>query len=90
MEAFIDFSEDELIEDGVLTQGMCARLFSVEEPSPLGFKSGEEEGVGGSEVLCEEKSYLTFLFASSADRRVLLLLSRDNSKPSNYPKSSFL
>lgn len=36
MEAFIDFSEDELIEDGVLNQGVCvcARLFSVEEPSP--------------------------------------------------------
>lgn len=31
MEAFIDFSEDELIEDGVLNQGMCG-----EESSPLG------------------------------------------------------
>lgn len=50
MEAFIDFSEDELIEDGVLNQGVCvyARLCSVEELSPLGFKSGGEEGVGGS------------------------------------------
>lgn len=60
---------------------------SLEELSPLGFKSGAEEGVGGSEVLCEEKSYLIFLFGSSA---VLLLLSRDQAQTSNNPKSSFL
>lgn len=29
VEAFIDFSEDELIEDGVLHRGTCACLFSV-------------------------------------------------------------
>lgn len=28
VEAFIDFSEDELIEDGVLHRGTCACLFS--------------------------------------------------------------
>lgn len=28
VEAFIDFSEDELIEDGVLNRGMCSCLFS--------------------------------------------------------------
>lgn len=56
----------------------------------VGFKSGREEGVGASEVLCEQKSYLIFLFGSSADRCALLLLSRDKAKTSNYPKSSFL
>lgn len=47
MEAFIDFSEDELIEDGVLNQGVCVCTF-VLCGSPLGFKSGGEEGVGRS------------------------------------------
>lgn len=61
VEAFIDFSEDELMEDGVLNQGTCAwrsrrpRALKVEERRAL---------------VAQEKSCLIFLFGSSAERRV--------------------
>lgn len=48
VEAFIDFSEDELIEDGVLNQGMytlCPRCWrKITEQSSLGLSEWDERG----------------------------------------------
>lgn len=48
VEAFIDFSEDELIEDGVLTQGTCTLCSphgeKIREQSSPGLRDGGEGG----------------------------------------------
>ena len=47
VEAFIDFSEDELIEDGVLDQGMCTLCPSLDWRNMT-----EQSSLGLSEELC--------------------------------------